>query len=224
MKKPLAEASGFFNAVYFVNDVASLMLFGKHHIIAAIGRNIISESLHHFVLSTVGGCYEKVIAILITFVLAASFSGCSSFYPYIMGDVGSTVYVQKFYDKVNESKILLDLVATDVCAAWKDATDDFNLSTKDVNDAIENAKQKHSQDIEKIEILDKEICDLFDEVKNEKMDFSAEFALKQVMTAYSDYRDSVVDANDALDSRGYLGISASKDSLDRALRDLFVEL
>ena len=53
---------------------------------------------------------------------------------------------------------------------------------------------------------------------------SAEFALKQVMSAYSEYKDSILNANEALDTSGYIGVSAAKSSLDRALRDLFTEL
>ena len=53
---------------------------------------------------------------------------------------------------------------------------------------------------------------------------SAEFALKQVMTAYSEYKDSILKANEALDVSGYVGVSVSKDSLDMALQNLFTEL
>ncbi|MBQ7045843.1 MAG: hypothetical protein IJN65_05055, partial [Clostridia bacterium] len=82
----------------------------------------------------------------------------------------------------------------------------------------------HSDNITKINELDKEIRDLFDKAKDEMKNVSDEFALKQVMTAYSEYKDSILNANEALDTSGYVGVSVSKDSLDRALRNLFTEL
>lgn len=136
----------------------------------------------------------------------------------------TTQNAKAFYNKVLESSALLDLVATDVCAAWKDATYDYNLSTKDVNDAIEKAKNAHDDNIKKINELDVEIRNLFEAAKNEMKDFSSQYAVKEVMTAYSEYMDSVLNANEALDTGGYLGVSMAKDSLDRALRNLFAEL
>ena len=180
---------------------------------------------------------RKILSVLLGFILSISLSGCAllnvkmeenidstenaqSFY----NNVDPTENAQSFYNKVNESKELLDIVATDVCAAWKDASYDYNLSTKDVNDAIEKAKNAHSDNIIKINELDNEICDLFDKAKDEMKNVSDEFALKRVMTTYSEYKDSILKANEALDTSGYVGVSVSKDSLDRALRELFTEL
>ena len=167
---------------------------------------------------------KKILSILLVFVLIVSLSGYALLKAITTEDFDSTENANNFYNKVNESKVILDLVATDVCAAWKDATHDYNLSTNDVNKAIEKAKNAHSEDITKINELDKEIRDLFNIAKNEMKDYSAEYALKQVMTAYSEYKDSILNANEALDSSGYITVSISKDSLDRALQDLFVEL
>ena len=167
---------------------------------------------------------RKILSILLVFILSISFSGCTLLNFNMDENVDSTENAQSFYNKVNETKELLDIVATDVCAAWKDASYDYNLSTKDVNDAIEKAKNIHSDNIIKINELDKEIRDLFDKAKDEMKEFSAEIALKQVMSAYSEYKDSILNANEALDASGYIGVSAAKSSLDRALRDLFTEL
>ena len=166
---------------------------------------------------------RKILSILLVFILSISFSGCTLLN---VNDenVDSTENAQSFYNKVNESKELLDIVATDVCAAWKDASYDYNLSTKDVNEAIEKAKNSHNDKITKINELDKEIRDLFDKAKDDMKNVSAEFELKQVMTAYSEYKDSILNANEALDEMGYIGVSYSKKSLDRALQDLFTEL
>ena len=181
-----------------------------------------------------GDIMKRFISIFLVLILSVSLSGCASLGGMLesiltsSGDstesVDSAENAKKFYDKVNESKILIDLVATDVCAAWKDAQSDYSLSTKDVNDAIEKAKNAHSENITKINEFDTEIRELFDKAKNEMKELSAEYALKEVMTAYSEYKDSVLNANEALDSSGYIGVSVSKDSLDRALENLFVEL
>lgn len=167
---------------------------------------------------------RKILSILLVIILSISFSSCALLNVNMKEKVDSTENAQSFYNKVNESKELLDLVATDVCAAWKDASYDYNLSTKDVNDAIEKAKSAHNDNIIKINELDKEIRNLFDKAKDEMRNFSAEFAFKQVMTAYSEYKDSVLKANEALNSHGYTEISFAKDLLDRALQELFVEL
>ncbi|MBQ6936738.1 MAG: hypothetical protein IJN49_09350, partial [Clostridia bacterium] len=108
-------------------------------------------------------------------------------------------------------------------AVWKDANYDHSFSTKDINNAIEKAKNEHSENIAKINELDKEIRDLFGKAKDE-VKYSTEYELERVMTTYIEYKDSVLNANEALDSSGYIGVSLSKDSLDRALQDLFVEL
>ena len=100
---------------------------------------------------------RKILSVLLAFILSISFSGCALLNVKMEENIDSTENVQNFYDKVNESKELLDLVATDVCAAWKDASYDYNLSTKYVNDAIEKAKNIHSDNITKINELDKEI-------------------------------------------------------------------
>lgn len=89
---------------------------------------------------------------------------------------------------------------------------------------IENAKNAHSDNIVKINELDKEICDLFAKAKDETKNIFVESALKQVMTAYFEYKDSILKANEALETRGYIEISFANDSLDSALQDLFVEL
>ena len=167
---------------------------------------------------------RKILSVLLVFILSISLSGCALLNVKMEENIDSTENAQNFYDKVNESKVILDLVATDVCAAWKDASHDYNLSTKDVNDAIEKAKNIHSDNITKINELDKEIRDLFDKAKYEMKNASDEFALKQVMTAYSEYKDSILNANEALDASGYMGVSSAKSSLDRALQDLFTEL
>lgn len=167
---------------------------------------------------------KKYITILLVLLLCFSLSGCAFLKQIMTGEVASKENTKAFYNKVIESKEILDNVATDVCAAWKDATYDYKLSTKDVNDAIEKAKNEHSENIAKVNEFDKEIRNLFEKAKPEMKDFSSETVLKQVMTAYSEYMDDIINANEALNPSGYIGVSSSKSSLDRALQNLFVEL
>ena len=128
--------------------------------------------------------------------------------------------VHAFYDKVVEAEAVLDIIATDVCAAWKDAAYDHNLSEKEINEAIENAKIENSANIEKLNEYDAEIEELFSAAK---VSFSKS-EVKWVMTAYIEYRDSVLNANNSLDLTGYRGVSLKKNTLDNALRNLYVEL
>lgn len=167
---------------------------------------------------------KRILYILSAFILSISLSSCSLLNVLTSNNDVSLENSKNFYDKANECKALLDLVATDVCAAWKDASQDNTLSTEDVNNAIENAKKAHSENITKINELDKEIVDLFAKAKDEIIDFSVEYVLKQVMTTYSEYKDAILNANEALNPNGYYDISSSKSSLDRALQDLFAEL
>lgn len=167
---------------------------------------------------------KRILYILSAFILSISLSSCSLLTVLTRNNDVSLENSKNFYDKVNECKALLDLVATDVCAAWKDACQDNTLSTEDVNNAIETAKKAHSENITKINELDKEIVDLFAKAKDENGDYFVENALKQVMTTYSEYKDAILNANEALNSSGYISISNSKDALDRALQDLFAEL
>ena len=167
---------------------------------------------------------RKILSIVLVFILSISFSGCTFYNVETAEKTISTKNAKKFYNKVTESEVLLDLVATDVCATWKDAVYDYNLSTKDVNNAIEKAKKSHSDNILKINELDEEICTLFDKAKDEVKGFSAEIALKQVMTTYSEYKDSILKSNEALNTFGFNEVSVSRDSLDRALQNLYVEL
>lgn len=168
---------------------------------------------------------KKIISFLLVIVFCISLNGCA-FLSVLRSETPNSTeqYASTFYNKVSESKILLDRVATDVCAAWRDAASDYTLSTKDVNDAIEEAKQEHSESIAKINSLDTEIRELFTEAKEEAKNFIQEEALKRVMTSYSEYKDSILGANEALDPGGYMSVSFSKGSLDSALQNLFTEL
>ena len=44
------------------------------------------------------------------------------------------------------------------------------------------------------------------------------------MSAYLEYRDSILNANAAFEDYGYIYISSKKEALERCLRALFVDL
>ena len=167
---------------------------------------------------------KKHVVFLAMLILSILISGCTySNYskPATTKEVKTTENVQAFYDKVVETKVVLDEVATDVCAAWKDVP--WDATTKEINNAIEKAKKAHSEDIDKIKELDTEIQALFKKAKEEATDLTMELAIKNVMTRYANYKDSILNANEALDY-GYTGVVSAEELLDSSLKSLFVEL
>lgn len=196
---------------------------------------------------------KKFILVFLVFALSVSMSGCALLlskaeekayeqtmdtYEQIMGDiyeqtfenneaqetVASTEDAKKFYDKIREGKTILDLIATDVCAAWKDASSNYKATTKEINDAIEKAKDANSENIKALNEIDSEILVLFDKAKKQTQDYLLQIDIKQVMTRYSEYKKLILEANEALNSNGYLSISTTEGLLERALVDLFVNL
>ena len=125
---------------------------------------------------------------------------------------------QSFYDKVSECQELMDDVADTIYSNWYDAiyNDKFR---EDINYAIACALETHEEDINKIKTLDGEIADLFKTAKNSPC---AE-QVKDVMSAYSDYYEFVINV-----SGSFKSYSADKESLKKelasALKDLSFDL
>ena len=120
-----------------------------------------------------------------------------------------------FYEKVSESQELLDSVADDIYSNWYDAIyeDEFG---EDINIAIAAAQIDHEEDLAKIELLDKEITELFKELKNDKNNGSL---VKEVMSAYSDYYEFIVNVSGSFNS-----YSAEKETLKKELASLLKDL
>lgn len=126
---------------------------------------------------------------------------------------------QNFYDKISENAASLDIIAIELCSVWKDA--DYNDSVEKINKNLEKVKENHQERIDAVLAFDAEIEDLFNTAK---LSAEVEFEVKLVMNSYLEYRDSILNANAALQDHGYISISSNKDTLQYHLRALFVDL
>lgn len=122
--------------------------------------------------------------------------------------------LQAFYDMVKESQELLDAVADDIYSNWYDCiyNDDFLES---IDYAILCAQIDHEEDLNRIEELDGNIAGVFKFVKDsEQSDL-----VKDIMSAYSDYYEFVVNVSGSFNS-----FSASKETLKKELASLLRDL
>ena len=124
------------------------------------------------------------------------------------------INIETFHSKVSESQELLDTVADDIYSNWYDAIykDKFN---ENINTAIAMARLDNADNLEKIEALDKEISDLFKDVK----DSEHSKLIKDIMAAYSDYYEFVVNVSGSFNS-----YSADKETLKKELASLLRDL
>lgn len=159
---------------------------------------------------------KRILSGILILVVAFSLVGCSLI-PIDMLN-GSKKDLSNFYDRVSKSQNLLDAVADDIYTNWHAAIykDEFG---EDINLAIAYAQIEHDEDLQMIKLLDKEITDLFKKVKDGK---NSEL-VKDVMSAYSDYYELVVNVSGSFNS-----YSAQKETLKKelasTLKDLSYEL
>lgn len=159
---------------------------------------------------------KRILSGILILVAAFSLVGCS-LNPIDMLN-GSKRNLSNFYDRVAECQDLLDAVADDIYDNWHAAIyeDEFG---SDINLAILSAQIEHDEDIQRIEFLDQEITDLFKKVKDGK---HSEL-VKDVMSAYSDYYEFVINVSGSFNS-----YSAEKENIKKelasALKDLSYEL
>ncbi len=120
-----------------------------------------------------------------------------------------------FYDAVSDSQELLDSVADDIYSNWHGAiyNDEFN---EDINRAIAAALVDHEDDLDEIEELDEKIAELFSEVKRDEEHGEL---VKEIMSAYSDYYELVVNVSGSFNS-----FSAEKETLKKELASSLKEL
>lgn len=150
---------------------------------------------------------KRILAILLLLSMLMCFSGCSN--------SKNKELLSSFYDKVVESQDLLDSVADDIYDNWYDAiyNDDFN---EDINLAIASAQVDHAEDLDAIEALEDEITDLFKLLKDDEDNGRL---IKDVMSAYSDYYEFVVNVSGSFNS-----YSADKENLKKELASLLKDL
>lgn len=142
---------------------------------------------------------KKVLAGILALVMLVGVVGCAG---------GSSKKLSEFYEKVKESQELLDSVADDIYSNWYDAVykDEFD---DDINLAIATAQLEHAVDIERIKALEGEITELFKELKDDEANGSL---VKDIMSAYSDYYEFVVNVSGSFNS-----YSADKETLKKNL-------
>ncbi len=122
--------------------------------------------------------------------------------------------LEAFYDKVHESQELLDEVADDIYSYWYDAIyEDYYGGN--INTAILLAQSANSSNISRIKELDEEIGILFKSVKEGECGK----LVKEVMSAYSDYYEFVINV-----SGSFKSYSADKETLKKELASLLREL
>ena len=158
---------------------------------------------------------KKLFALLLAGVMMLSLVACGG-----TGigskkeDADESENLQEFYDCVKESQELLDVVADDIYSNWYDCIyDDAFLESIDY--AIACALADHEEDIARIEELDADIADAFKEVKEGD---NAEL-VKDVMSAYSDYYEFVVNVSGSFET-----FKTSKETLKKELASLLRDL
>ncbi len=150
---------------------------------------------------------KKLIACVLGLAILLSLAGC--------GGSSSKQQLSDFYNKIKESQELLDIVADAIYSNWYDAIyeDEFD---EDINVAIYSAQADHADDLARIETLDTEIAELFKAVKDTEGTGSL---VKDVMSAYSDYYEFVVNV-----SGSFKSYSAEKETLKKELASLLRDL
>lgn len=159
---------------------------------------------------------KKALSLLLLITLIISMCACSQI-P-VSDNNSKNTKLSDFYSKVSESQALLDDVADDIYNNWHGAVYDDEFDG-DIDTAILVAQMNHAEDLEKIETLDAEIAELFKSVK----DGNCSDLVKNIMSAYSDYYEFVVNVSGSFDSYS-ANLETLKKELASLLRDLSYEL
>lgn len=156
---------------------------------------------------------KKVSAAILILVMTVSFVGCGS--SSVVDESSShSKKLQTFYYTVTESQELLDQVADAIYRNWYDAiyNDEFGES---IDLAIAYAFNDNKEEVDRIKELDAEIADAFKDVK----DGERSELVKDIMSAYSDYYEFVINVSGSFNS-----YSADKETLKKELAGLLREL
>ncbi len=163
---------------------------------------------------------KKLSAMIIALVLVLTVSGCTS--DKNTDDNTTTEYtatvndVSLFFDGVAENKKLVDVIATNICTAWKVAEELPNSTVKTVKTDVEKSTSTYKDTLSEINTRNAEISALFEKAKHP--DYLNE--VNQVMDAYEKYTDLVLNPQIDGNTGGYNEITEAKRNLDTALRGL----
>ncbi len=122
-----------------------------------------------------------------------------------------------FYNKLAESKELLDTLADDIYDNWY-AAEHNNAFGGDANAAILAAEQENAEKLNQIKTLDTEIVDLYKEVKD-----SLPYSLYRIMTVYTDYYETVVNVKPSV-TYELLSYSYDREEAEKELASLLRDL
>lgn len=154
---------------------------------------------------------KKIVCLVLAFTTLLCTFGLSSCGP-------NTQKEEEFYNLVDETKDLLDIVADDIYSYWYDCIyNDKYL--ENISYAVSCAKKDNEANLNIIEANTATIKDLYKEIKEGKLSSEA----RAVMQAYNDYYTLVVEVSGSFNS-----YSASKETckkeLASALDDFSFEL
>ena len=158
---------------------------------------------------------KKVVSTIICFVMilgVTNLTSCS-----LLGSGGSTKKVEEFYEAVVKSQELLDIVADDIYSYWYDCIYKDKYSSIDV--AVYLAQEKNKENLEEIELNEPLIRDLYKEARESEF----EDEVKEVMSAYSDYYEFVVNVSGSFETYKS-GVESYKKALASALKKLSLEI
>lgn len=123
------------------------------------------------------------------------------------GNQSKTQIEQKFFDLVDETKDLLDIVADDIYSYWYDCIYEDKYK-ENISYAVACAKNDNKDNIDAIEKNTVQIKKLYKEIKEGKLGSEA----KAVMQAYNDYYSLVVEVSGSFNS-----YSKSKETCKKEL-------
>ena len=125
--------------------------------------------------------------------------------------------VKEFYDSVKESQNNLDILADEIYVCWYDFV--YNKKYSSVDLALLKAYVNKYNEVEFVKQNDEQIKEYFATAKN------ASFGqkVKDVMTAYSDYYEFVINVSGSFQSYS-ADKETKKKALATALRELYYEL
>lgn len=126
---------------------------------------------------------------------------------FVLSSCSNTKKEEEFYNLVDETKDLLDIVADDIYSYWYDCIYEDKYR-ENISYAVACAKSDNEENINTIEENTSKIKDLYKEIKEGKLSSEA----KDVMQAYNDYYTLVVEVSGSFQS-----YSASKETCKKEL-------
>ena len=126
---------------------------------------------------------------------------------FTLASCGSNKKEEEFYNLVDETKDLLDIVADDIYSYWYDCIYEDKYR-EDISYAVACAKSDNEENINTIEENTTKIKDLYTKIKDGKLASEA----KAVMQAYNDYYTLIVEVSGSFNS-----YSASKETCKKEL-------